>query len=127
MADTIPVDPTGGLAPHPHLASLDDQNSFETAAAAPGVLLVDFTAAWCAPCRVLGAVLAALVPAYAGRVRFTAVDVDAEPGLAERFGVRAMPTVVLLRDGRVVGSRPRAFVAGMLDRALAGEVAIAGP
>lgn len=65
------------------------------------------------------------------RVRFTAVDVDAEPALAERFGVRAMPTVVLLRDGRevgrVVGSRPRAFVAGMLDRALAGEVAIAAP
>jgi thioredoxin len=116
MADAIPV---------------LNRNSFETAAAAPGVALVDFTAAWCAPCRVLGAVLAALVPAYAGRVRFTAVDVDAEPALAERFGVRAMPTVVLLRDGRevgrVVGSRPRAFVAGMLDRALAGDVAIAGP
>ncbi|HZJ71253.1 MAG TPA: thioredoxin family protein, partial [Planctomycetota bacterium] len=72
-----------------------------------------------------------LVPAYAGRVRFLAVDVDAEPALAEQFGVRAMPTVVLLRDGRevgrVVGSRPRAFVAGMLDRALAGDVAIAAP
>lgn len=116
MADAIPV---------------LDQNRFETVAAAPGVALVDFTAAWCPPCRVLGAVLAVLVPAYAGRVRFTAVDVDAEPGLAERFGVRAMPTVVLLRDGRevgrVVGSRPRAFIAGMLDRALAGEVAITAP
>jgi thioredoxin len=108
-----------------------DRNSFDTAAAAPGVALVDFTAAWCPPCRVLGTVLAALVPAYAGRVRFVAVDVDAEPALAERFGVRAMPTVVLLRDGRevgrVVGSRPRAFIAGMLDRALAGDAAIAAP
>ena len=59
------------------------------------------------------------------------VGLDAEPALAEQFGVRAMPTVVLLRDGRevgrVVGSRPRAFVAGMLDRALAGDAAIAGP
>lgn len=108
-----------------------DRNRFEAAAAAPGVTLVDFTAAWCPPCRVLCAVLAALMPAYAGRARFLAVDVDAEPALAERFGVRAMPTVVLLRDGRevgrVVGSRPRAFVAGMLDRALAGDAAIAGP
>ena len=108
-----------------------DRDRFATAATAPGVTLVDFTAAWCPPCRVLGHVLAALVPAYAGRVRFTAVDVDAEPGLAERFGVRAMPTVVLLRDGRevgrLVGSRPRAFVAGMLDRALAGDTAITAP
>ena len=117
MADAIPV---------------LDRHSFEAAAAAaPGVALIDFTAAWCPPCRVLGAVLAALVPAYTRRVRFAGVDFDAVPGLAERLGVRAIPTVVLLRDGRevgrVVGSRPRAFIAGVLDRALAGDVAIAAP
>jgi thioredoxin len=108
-----------------------DLAGFETTASTPGVTLVDFTAKWCSPCRVLGTVLSALSGEYTGRARFVAVDVDAEPMLAERYGVRAMPTVVLLRDGRevgrVVGSRPRAFVAGMLERALAGDVAIASP
>ena len=108
-----------------------DLAGFETTASTPGVTLVDFTAKWCSPCRVLGTVLGALAHEYAGRARFVAVDVDAEPAIAERFGVRAMPTVVLWRDGRevgrLIGSRPRAFVAGVLDRALAGDVAIAAP
>jgi thioredoxin len=116
MADTIP---------------LIDLDTFDALAGKPGVTLVDFTARWCAPCRTLGAVLRVLNNEYAGRVRFVAVDVNDEPVLADRFSVRAMPTLVLWRDGRevgrVVGSRPRSFVAGMLDRALAGGIAIAAP
>jgi thioredoxin 1 len=76
-------------------------------------------------------ILDALAAEYSGRARFHAGDVDREPALAARFDVRSMPTLVVLRDGRevgrVVGSRPRAFVAGVLDRALAGDVAIASP
>jgi thioredoxin-like negative regulator of GroEL len=60
-----------------------------------------------------------------------AVDCNDQIALAERYNVRSMPTLVLLRDGRevgrVVGSRPRAFIAGVLDRALGGDVAIAAP
>ena len=111
----------------PHL----DQPAFEALRQLPGVTVVDFTAAWCGPCKTLDPVLSTLAAEYAGRARVVAVDVNDVPAIAERFDVRSMPTVVLLRDGRevgrFVGSRPRAFVQGVLDRALQGDVAIAAP
>jgi thioredoxin 1 len=95
----------------------------------PGITVLELTAAWCGPCRTIAPVLAALSKEY--RANLLVVDVDEDPVTAQHYDVRAMPTVILLRDGRevgrVVGARPRAFFAGMLDRALAGDVAIAGP
>jgi thioredoxin 1 len=106
-----------------------DTAQFPAVAASPGITVLDFTAAWCGPCRTIKPVLAALADEY--KVRVVMIDCDADPILAQQYNVRSMPTVVLLRDGkevgRVVGARPRAFFAGMLDRALAGDVAIAGP
>ena len=106
--------------------STDMQSPFGT-----GVTLIDFTAKWCGPCKVMEPVMAALAKEYAGRVRVVAIDVDEEQLLAQQYNVRSMPTFVLVRDGaevgRVVGSRPRAFIAGMLDRAIAGDHAIASP
>ena len=108
-----------------------DQTTFDALVGVPGVTVIDFTAAWCAPCKAMEPILGSLATELAGRVRIVAVDVDHEPLLAQRFNVRSMPTLVLLRDGRevgrVVGSRPRSFIAGMLDRALHGDVAIASP
>lgn len=89
-----------------------------------------FTAAWCGPCKTLRPILAELAREYP-MVRFTEVDCDAEPDVAQAANVRSMPTLVLTRDGRevgrVVGARPRAFIAGVIDRALAGDVAITAP
>jgi len=94
-----------------------------------GVTLLDFTAKWCGPCRQLAPVLAQVARSHS--VRVVEIDVDDEPELAERFGVRAMPTVVLWRDGRevgrMVGARPARFVTGIVERALGGDVAIAAP
>jgi thioredoxin 1 len=76
-------------------------------------------------------VLASLATEYAGRVQLTSIDVDVDPITAQRFDVRSMPTYVVLRDGRevgrIVGSRPRAFVAGVLDRVIGGDVAVTAP
>ena len=95
------------------------------------IKLIDFTAKWCGPCRTMKPVLDLLAQEYAGRLEIVAIDVDDEPHLAQQYNVRSMPTFVLEREGhevgRVVGSRPRAFLAGMIDRALAGDQAIASP
>ena len=95
--------------PGPLGTSLDMQSSF-----GPGVTLIDFTAKWCGPCKVMEPVMAKLADEYAGRVRVVAIDVDDEQLLAQQFNVRSMPTFVLVRDGRevgrVVGSRPRAYI-----------------
>jgi thioredoxin 1 len=106
-----------------------DLASFDTVAAQPGVTVLDFTAAWCGPCRTVAPIVEALAAQY--KVRAVAIDVDHEPVLAQRFQVRSMPTLVVWRDGRevgrIIGSRSRAFIAGVLDRALAGDVAITSP
>jgi thioredoxin len=102
-------------------------------ATSPGmtITIMDFTARWCGPCKQLTPVLAEIEQEYAGRARVVAVDTDEDPQLAQQFRVTAMPTVVLMRDGRevgrFVGARPKKFVTGVIERALAGDVAITAP
>ncbi|HYF24194.1 MAG TPA: thioredoxin [Baekduia sp.] len=73
-------------------------------------VVVDFSAAWCPPCRVMEPVLAELA-AERTDLRFVQVDVDASPQTAARYGVLSMPTFVVFRDGApvrsLVGARPR--------------------
>jgi len=95
------------------------------------IKMIDFTAKWCGPCKQMEPVLHALAKEYAGHVELVAVDVDEDPIAVQQYNVRSMPTLVFVRDGRevgrVIGARPRAFVAGVLDRVLAGDVAVASP
>lgn len=84
-------------------------------------VVVDFTAAWCPPCRAMEPVLAGLEHER-DDVRFAQVDVDAEPEIAARYGVLSMPTFVVFRGGtpvaRLVGARPKRRLAAEIDAAL---------
>jgi thioredoxin 1 len=90
-----------------------DTDRFATLVAqASGLALVDFTADHCAPCRMLAPHVDALARELAGRVVVAKVNVDEEPALTARFGIRGTPTVLFFRDGhvvdRIVGAVPMA-------------------
>jgi thioredoxin 1 len=90
----------------------------------PGAVLVEFTAAWCGPCRMMAPVLAQIAAERAGTLAVRTLDVDANPATTRAHGVLGMPTMILFRDGRpvlsVTGARPRQRLLDELDRALAG-------
>jgi thioredoxin 2 len=100
-----------------------DAASFAAETTASVAVVVDFWAAWCGPCRMISPVLEDLATRHAGRLKVVKVDVDANPGLAARFGAQSIPLLVVIRDGkeadRVVGALPRAALEQRLGPLLA--------
>jgi thioredoxin 1 len=72
---------------------------------AEGPVLVDLWAAWCPPCRKMGPVIDELARVSGDTVTVGKLDVDQHPAVAERYGVRSIPTLLLFRDGKVVDRR----------------------
>ena len=83
-------------------------------------VLVDFWAAWCGPCKSLGPILEKVVDSYNGAVKLAKVDTDTQMQLAAAFGIRSLPTVVLVKDGQMVdgfmGAVPESQVREFLAR-----------
>ena len=97
-----------------------NQEGFDKALEGKALMLVDFWATWCGPCRMLGPVIEQLAEDYEGKdVIIGKVNVDENPELAQRYGVMSIPTVLLLEDGkeidRKVGVMPYEAYADLLD------------
>ena len=98
------------------------KESFDQALNGGQLMMVDFWANWCMPCRMLGPVIQQLADQYDGRAVVGKVDVDAEGELAMRYGVMNIPTVIFFKDGkeiaREVGALPPESFTRILDENL---------
>ncbi len=86
-------------------------------------VFVDFYADWCGPCRAVAPVVEELAGEYAGRLKVVKVDIDADPELANRFGVMSIPLLGIFKDGKMVqrltGAQPKANLKKAIDSVLA--------
>jgi thioredoxin 1 len=83
-------------------------------------VLVDFWAAWCAPCRMLAPTVEAVAEKYANNARVVKLNVDDNPSVSQRFGIKGIPTLILFKNGReeerVVGATSEQAISRMLDK-----------
>ncbi|MDR0382200.1 MAG: thioredoxin [Oscillospiraceae bacterium] len=103
--------------------TLTTQNFSEAVSKTSGVVVVDFWAPWCAPCRLIAPIVERLAEALAGRARFGKVNIDENRELAVEHGVMSIPTLLIFKDGveaeRVVGARPEETLLSSIEPHLA--------
>ncbi len=95
------------------------EKTFDEALTKNPLVLVDFWASWCMPCRMLSPTIDQLTEEYKGKVFIGKVDIDAHPGLAEKYDVRSIPTLIIFKNGKavntIVGAVPKASIKAVLE------------
>jgi thioredoxin len=88
-------------------ATFDDEVS-----QAPTPMIIDFWAPWCGPCRMVGPVIDEIAEEHSGAVSIGKVNVDENPGIASKFGIMSIPTIILFKNGqpakKIIGARSKA-------------------
>ena len=91
-------------------------------------VLVDFWAAWCAPCRMLAPTVESVAEKYAGSARVVKLNVDDNPSVSQRYGIKGIPTLILFKNGkeeeRIVGATSEAAISRILDKHVSAATAV---
>lgn len=102
--------------------TVDDSNFDQNVLQAKTLVLVDFWADWCGPCRMVAPIVEELAVEYEGKISFTKLDVDRNPKTASKYGIMSIPTLLIFKDGNpisnIVGFRSKAELKRSLDDVL---------
>ena len=101
---------------------LTEQDFDEKVLSSDQPVLVDFWAEWCGPCHMIAPAIEEVAAEYKGKVMVGKLNVDQHPGIAARYGIRSIPSILLFKDGQVsdqlVGAVPKAKITNIIKRAL---------
>ena len=103
-----------------HVTEVSDSSFDKDVLQSDRPVLVDFWAAWCAPCRMLEPTVDAVAEKYAANARVVKVNVDDNPSISQRYGIKGIPTLILFKGGkeeeRVVGATSKDAISRMIDK-----------
>ena len=101
------------------MALVFTDSNFQETALSGGVSVVDFWAEWCGPCRLIGPIVDELAKNYEGKVAIGKVNVDENPEISMKYGVRSIPTILIIKDGEVVDKQVGLTTKASLDAKIA--------
>jgi thioredoxin 1 len=85
-------------------------------------VLVDFSATWCGPCKAIAPLVGQVADEFAGKAKVGTIDIDDNPGIAQRYGIKGVPTLFVFKGGEVVGkmvgAAPKQNISSLVQRAL---------
>ena len=102
--------------------TLDDNNFQQEVLNGKGVFLIDFWAAWCSPCLIMAPIIEEIAKEYEGKAKICKFDVQNNQSVPNMYGIRAIPTMLIFKDGqlvdRIVGAVPKSMVVERLEKQL---------
>lgn len=110
-----------------HVKEVNDTSFEKDVLQSEQPVLVDFWAAWCAPCRMIAPIVEAVAEQYRGSAAVVKLNVDDNPSVSQRFGIKGIPTLILFRDGkeaeRIVGATSKETLSRLVEKHVNGAEA----